>query len=74
VTNDDRLMALWTTEGLRSEGIGPQVEWSPVTAEVFQKRHNAFWSAISGIIPDDEHDEPYWMTQNASNQLLRNHN
>lgn len=69
--DEQRLVSLWEA-GLRSEGIGPTPEWSPVSADTFQTRHNAFWSAVSGIMPDNEHDEPYWMTQDASQALLDN--
>lgn len=72
MTSDDRLMALWNVEGLRSEGIGPEVEWSPVQGNEFQIRHNGFWSTVSGMMPDDEDDEPWWMTQQASAQLKAN--
>lgn len=75
MTGDDaRVMSLWCDSGLRTEGIGPQAEWDPVNGSIFQLRHDAFWRSLSGIIPDDEADEPYWMTQAASTKLLHNPN
>lgn len=70
--DEARMMALWTEEGLLTEGIGPQVEWSPVVPLKAQERHRLYWSAVSGMIPDDEDDEPYWMTEAATAQLLNN--
>ena len=55
-----------------SEGIGPQAEWSPVVPAVHQARHNAFWKIASDMIPDNEADEPFWMTQDATDQLTTN--
>lgn len=73
MTNDEaRMMTLWTTQGLITEGLGPQVEWSPVTPDTAQKRHQAYWDTVSGIMPDDEHEEPFWMTQAATEQLANN--
>lgn len=67
------LVFLWEA-GLRSEGIGPIKEWHPVGPIAHRLRHDAFWRSISGIIPDDECDEPYWMTPEASQDLLNNYN
>jgi hypothetical protein len=75
VTPDEqRLLSLWTDGGLMSEGIGPQEEWSPVTPDVHQRRHAAFWKTVHDIVPDNEDDEPFWMTQGATRKLLDNHN
>lgn len=70
--SEQRLMALWTKQGLMSEGIGPEAEWSPVKPVMHQERHTAFWDAVSGMMPDDEDDEPYWMTFNATDDLKSN--
>lgn len=66
------MMALWTERGLITEGLGPEAEWSPVPPDQSQKRHQAFWSTVSGMMPDDEHDEPYWMSQAATARLFNN--
>ena len=58
--------------GLSTEAIGPLEEWSPTDPGTYQKRHNAYWRAVSDIMPDDENDEPYWMTEEASAQLRQN--
>jgi hypothetical protein len=65
-------MSLWTEDGLLTEGLGPQAEWSPVPPDQAQTRHETFWSTVSGMMPDDEHDEPYWMTQDATQALIDN--
>jgi hypothetical protein len=65
-------MSLWTGHGLLTEGLGPQAEWSPVPPDQAQIRHGAFWATVSGMMPDDEHDEPYWMTQDATQALIDN--
>lgn len=70
---EERLVALWNGEGLRSEGIGPDQEWDPVPADEFQRRHNSFWENVaSGIMPDNEDDEPFWMSVDATNRLREN--
>lgn len=71
-SDEERVMALWTEEGLLTEGIGPQAEWHPVPPQSAQVRHRAFWATVGGIMPDDEHDEPYWMTEAASTRLASN--
>lgn len=70
--DEERVLALWTTRGLITEGLGPEAEWSPVPPGTAQQRHQAYWDTVSGIMPDDEHDEPYWMTQAATEELLNN--
>lgn len=75
MTNETRLMALWNQEGLRSEGLGPPLEWDAVTPEVFQKRHNGFWVLVAGLIksePGEYDDLPQWMTEDAAEQLQSN--
>lgn len=70
---ENRLMALWNLGGLRSEGIGPESEWDPVPGDEFQRRHTSFWENVaSGIMPDNEDDEPFWMTVDASDRLREN--
>jgi hypothetical protein len=76
VKGDDeaRIMTLWTGSGLITEGIGPQAEWDPVIPALAQSRHASYWATVSGMIPDDENDEAYWMTQEATRDLLHNDN
>lgn len=70
--DNERLLSLWTEGGLISEGIGPQAEWMPTPPHVHQRHHAAFWETASDMMPDDENEEPYWMTQDASQELLNN--
>lgn len=65
----DKLIVL-SEVGLRSEGIGPMLEWSPVPADLFQRRHDRFWALVSDLLPDDEEDEPFWMSEDAATQLM----
>ena len=72
----DRLIFLREV-GLRSDGIGPRAEWSPVPENAFQRRHDRFWRTVAGILEDEpgEYDDlPEWMTEDASEQLLINDN
>lgn len=58
--------------GLSTEGIGPPAEWDPVDRDTHYNRHNEFWSWVDGMMPDNEWDEPFWMTQGATTKLLSN--
>lgn len=63
--------------GLRSDGIGPHEEWSPVPEGAFQRRHDGFWRAVAGMIEDEPgeyEDLPEWMTEEAAEELLINDN
>jgi hypothetical protein len=62
---------LWS-RGLRTLGLGPELEWDPVPASTFQKRHDTFWRTVQVVVPDEESDEPYWMTTDAAIQLRDN--
>jgi hypothetical protein len=71
--DQDWLLTLWVVFRLMSEGLGPVREWDPVPDYAFRHRHNEFWTLVSGsIIPDDEDDEPFWMTNDASLKLANN--
>jgi len=70
--DDEWLMTLWVVARLMSEGLGPVTEWEPVPDYTFRNRHNAFWSLVTDIVPDEEDDEPFWMTQDASIKLANN--
>lgn len=58
--------------GLRTEALGPPEEWSPSDPATYQRRHDQFWRAILDIVPDDDADEPFWMTSDASTELMLN--
>lgn len=58
--------------GLRTEAIGPTREWSPVPPAAYQRRHDTFWRTLMGVFPEHADDEPEWMTETASAQLLAN--
>lgn len=67
----DRSLALYKA-GLRSECLGHPLDWDPQPPAEFQRRHNEFWSMVSGMIqaePGDYEDLPDWMTEVASDQL-----
>lgn len=70
----DRLIAL-RMQGLRSEGLGPEAEWSPVAEGEFQRRHAQFWAIIAEMIckEDGDYDDlPEWMTETAAQELELN--
>lgn len=70
----DQLIAL-RMKGLRSEGLGPETEWDPVSEEKFQRRHAQFWGIIATMIQgeDGDYDDlPEWMTESAAEQLALN--
>lgn len=71
MTDDERLAVLWAV-GLRSEGLGPIQEWAPVHSAIYQKRHDKFWRTVSALLPDDEDEEAYWMTEDAALELKHN--
>lgn len=58
--------------GLHTWGIGPEAEWDPQPDGPNQINHDAFWKAVRDIVPDDEDDEPFWMTTDAALQLELN--
>lgn len=65
-------LELWAL-GLMTLGLGPPPEWKPSPPAEHQRFHNEFWQAVSDLMPDDEDDEPYWMTQHAAIELEANH-
>ena len=67
-----RAVELLRRLGLSTEAIGPVAEWSPSPTAIYQSRHASFWSIVEGILPDDQDDESYWMTEEASFQLRQN--
>lgn len=58
--------------GLSSEALGPPEEWAPTNRRNHQVRHAQFWNLVTGIVPEDEKDEEFWMTPDASDQLREN--
>ncbi|MET0416561.1 MAG: hypothetical protein ABW022_11135 [Actinoplanes sp.] len=58
--------------GLSTEAIGPPEEWAPTDRTTHQQRHAQFWQVVSDILPDDEKDEPEWMTEAATAALEAN--
>lgn len=58
--------------GLSTEGLGPIGEWSPADRGTFQVRHAQFWSIVGDMIPEDELDEPFWMSEDATIKLQAN--
>lgn len=58
--------------GLSTEGLGPIEEWSPAPRPMHQRRHDTFWRVVTGILPDDEDYEAFWMTEEASAELRAN--
>lgn len=64
--------ALWA-RGLMTSGLGPPIEWHPASPAENQWFHNAFWKAVEGLLPEDEHEEPFWMTEEAATKLASNH-
>lgn len=69
--NIDRRIRL-RESGWWTEGLGPLIEWDTQHVEEFQRRHNEFWSLVAGMMPDNEQDEPFWMTEAASSKLADN--
>ena len=65
-------LELWAL-GLMTEGLGPKAEWHPVSAKERQWFHDAFWHTVLGLVPEDEDDEPFWMSENAATELASNH-
>lgn len=74
VTRDQRYQAALLLDrlGLSTESLGPPEEWSPAPRPVYQKRHDTFWRVVCDLMPDDEDDEPHWMTEDASAELKAN--
>lgn len=70
----DRLIEL-DTQGLASEGVGPEAEWCPVPRLVFQRRHTDFWDLVLCILqtePGTLEDLPEHLTEIGSDQLMAN--
>lgn len=64
-------MKLWAL-GLMTLGLGPDVEWHPVSPAEYQWMHDQFWSIVEELLPEDEDEEPFWMTQDAAAKLFNN--
>lgn len=64
-------LELWT-RGLLTEAIGPEAEWKPSPPAEHQQIHDSFWKLAAGIIPDNEDDEQFWMTHDATRRLKAN--
>ena len=64
-------LELWA-RGLLTTGLGPDLEWHPAPPEEHSWVHDRFWKAILGMMPDEASDEPYWMTEAATQELLDN--
>jgi hypothetical protein len=58
--------------GLSTEAIGPPEEWTPTDRATHQRRHAQFWNTVGAILPDNEEEEPEWMTQSATDALEAN--
>lgn len=58
--------------GLSSETLGPVQEWAPVPRAVYQRRHDTFWRVVADMLPDNEDDEQFWMSQDATIRLRNN--
>jgi hypothetical protein len=73
---DELNRLIWLRQmGLSSEGIGPPGEWAPSPGIVYQRRHDAFWNVVAGILNDEEgeyEDLPDWMTEVGSEILEHN--
>lgn len=64
-------LELWAL-GLMTLGLGPDDEWHPASPAEHQWFHNSFWHMVLGLVPDDEADEPFWMTEDAATRLASN--
>jgi hypothetical protein len=70
----DRSLVLYRM-GLRSECLGPPVEWDPKSPAEFQRRHTTFWEEVAELIEDEPgeyEDLPNWMTEEGSEALEAN--
>jgi hypothetical protein len=72
VTDAERAALILEELGLHTNAIGPIKEWSPSPAGVAQRRHDDFWSLVAHMLPEDEEDERFWMTNDAARQLESN--
>lgn len=64
-------MDFWV-RGLMTSGLGPELEWHPAPADDHQRVHDMFWKFVSGILPEAEDDEAWWMTPDAATALTNN--
>lgn len=64
--------SLWA-RGLMTTGLGPEVEWHPASPAEHQWVHAEFWALVEDMLPEDEDEEPYWMTEDAATRLATNH-
>lgn len=73
MTMDDGDRAVFLDSlGLHTEALGPIGEWQPVPRRVAQRRHDEYWKVVAGMLPEDENEELYWMTNDAARQLESN--
>lgn len=51
---------------------GPPIEHCNDDLDTVQWFHNAFWKLVGELLPDDDNDEPFWMTEDAATLLACN--
>lgn len=64
-------LELWA-RGLITSGLGPDLDWHPASPEEHQWFYDQFWAVVEELLPEDEDEEPFWMTQAAAVQLFNN--
>jgi hypothetical protein len=64
-------LELWG-RGLMTLALGPDTEWHPTSPAEYQWFHAQFWAMVTELVPEDEKDEPYWMTEAAAARLENN--
>lgn len=76
MTDDGWALALeLERRGLLTGGIGPHVEWFPMSPDEFQRLHDQFWRFITDLLtnePADYEQLPSWMTEEGTDQLNAN--
>jgi hypothetical protein len=65
-------LELWARGRLMTTGLGPDAEWFPQLPGPHQDLHDSFWVMVEQLLPENEDEEPYWMTQAAATQLFNN--
>lgn len=72
---EDELGSALEQLGLRSELLGPRMEWAPLPVNQYQRRHARFWGLVDHLIhsePGEYDDLPNWMTEVATIELTDN--
>lgn len=67
-------MEFWA-QGLMTEGLGPDLEWSPVPVIEFRDRHDTFWKLVAALLltePGEYDDLPDYLTETATALLEAN--